>query len=100
MNVERIFLWIRLAAEVILEVYDRVAAFVEDEIGRAPPGVRLALTQDQASVVRERLSMLARNGAQGLLLVFLVLWLFFSLRLMKYGPIPGGTQNFGRMCSR
>ena len=31
-------------------------------------------------MVQDRLDMLVRNGAQGLALVFLVLWLFFSLR--------------------
>ena len=31
-------------------------------------------------MVQDRLDMLMRNGAQGLLLVFLVLWLFFSFR--------------------
>ncbi len=64
----------------ILEVLDTVESFVVKENRRAPEGLRLTLTQDRASVVKDRLDMLVRNGAQGLLAVFLVLWLFFSFR--------------------
>ncbi|MDJ0740056.1 MAG: efflux RND transporter permease subunit [Gammaproteobacteria bacterium] len=63
-----------------LAVYDEVAAFVAAEQTRAPLGIMLDLTQDRSSVVRDRLDMLLRNGVQGLALVFLVLWLFFSMR--------------------
>jgi multidrug efflux pump subunit AcrB len=67
-------------AQDILQVLSTVSGFVETERARAPTGVELALTQDRASVVSDRLEMLLRNGAQGLVLVFLVLWLFFSFR--------------------
>jgi len=67
-------------SEDILDVLGAVKAFVAAEQERAPAGVTLALTQDRASVVQDRLDMLLRNGLQGLLLVFLVLWLFFSFR--------------------
>jgi HAE1 family hydrophobic/amphiphilic exporter-1 len=67
-------------AQDILKVLDSVRSFVAAEHERAPRGVELHLTQDRASVVKERLDMLVRNGAQGLALVFLVLWLFFSFR--------------------
>ena len=64
----------------ILEIFASVKAFIDQERARAPQGVQLHLTQDRASIVQDRLDMLVRNGAQGLVLVFLVLWLFFSLR--------------------
>ncbi|MEE8544502.1 MAG: efflux RND transporter permease subunit [Alphaproteobacteria bacterium] len=67
-------------AEDTLEVVDAVVAFLERERGRAPPGIRLTLTQNVSAIVRDRLELLLRNGAQGLLLVLLTLWLFFSLR--------------------
>jgi multidrug efflux pump subunit AcrB len=63
-----------------LTVMDAVEAFVAEEQRRAPPGVAFALTRDIASIVRDRLNMLVRNGLQGLVLVFLALWLFFSFR--------------------
>ncbi len=64
----------------LLKVYDQIAAFVEREQNAAPAGIQLTLTQDRSSVVRDRLEMLLDNGMAGLALVFLVLWLFFSLR--------------------
>ncbi len=67
-------------AQDILGVLATVREFVADERERAPKGVALTLTQDRASVVQDRLDMLVRNGAQGLVLVFLVLWLFFGFR--------------------
>jgi multidrug efflux pump subunit AcrB len=64
----------------ILEVLSTVERFVEKENLQAPQGIHLTLTQDRASVVKDRLDMLVRNGIQGLIAVFMVLWLFFSLR--------------------
>ncbi len=64
----------------ILDVLARVTQFIAGERERTPPGLSLALTQDRASIVADRLDMLVRNGLQGLALVFVVLWLFFSLR--------------------
>jgi multidrug efflux pump subunit AcrB len=63
-----------------LTVMAAVEAFVAAEQASAPPGVELALTRDVASIVEDRLDMLLENGMQGVVLVFLVLWLFFSLR--------------------
>jgi HAE1 family hydrophobic/amphiphilic exporter-1 len=64
----------------ILKAHAAVVAFVEAERSRAPAGVALVLTQDASSVVQDRLDMLLSNGGQGLILVFAVLWLFFSMR--------------------
>ncbi len=64
----------------VLDIYETVRDFVAAERTRAPAGVALALTQDVASMVRDRLQMLMRNGLQGLALVFLALWLFFGPR--------------------
>ncbi len=67
-------------SEDALKIYDDVAAFVEEERLRAPPDVRFYLTQDVSSIVRDRLQLLTKNGLQGLVLVLLVMWLFFSFR--------------------
>jgi HAE1 family hydrophobic/amphiphilic exporter-1 len=62
----------------------RVKAAIEENLERerqvAPRGVSLEISQDSTSNIRERLRLLVSNGAQGLLLVFLVMWLFFSLK--------------------
>lgn len=64
-----------------LEVLAAVKEFLAEEEARKPDGVKLTLTQDVASVVQDRLDLLASNGMQGLLLVFFTLWLFFGRRL-------------------
>ena len=64
----------------LLEVIDALNVWIEAERQRAPPGVVLEIARDVASRVRDRLTMLLRNGVQGLGLVFLVMWLFFGLR--------------------
>ena len=67
-------------AEDTLTVMAAVREFVEQERQRLPSTVRLVLTDDVASVVSDRLQMLFKNGLQGLILVFLVMWLFFRLQ--------------------
>jgi multidrug efflux pump subunit AcrB len=67
-------------SEDTLDVVDAVKSFIKTERRMAPPGVKFTLTQDISSIVSDRLQMLLRNGVQGLILVFLVMWLFFQLR--------------------
>ena len=64
----------------ILDIIDGLRDYVEAERARAPPGMAFEITRDVASIVRDRLTMLLRNGITGLGLVFLVMWLFFGLR--------------------
>lgn len=64
-----------------LDVVDTMHSFIAAQNDALPGDVRLHLTQDSSSIVRDRLQMLLRNGWQGLILVFLSLWLFFSFRL-------------------
>ena len=64
----------------ILSAVEDVKSFVERENARTPDEISLTLTRDMASVVQDRLNMIVRNGVQGLALVFLILWLFFSFR--------------------
>lgn len=63
-----------------IRVKDAVKQFVEQERKRLPKGVELILTYDMVSIAEDRLNLLIKNGAQGLVLVFLAMWLFFSLR--------------------
>ena len=63
-----------------LKVFDAVKAFVDQENARLPASTRLVITEDTASVVRDRLDLLLKNGWQGLLLATLALSLFFSWR--------------------
>jgi HAE1 family hydrophobic/amphiphilic exporter-1 len=63
-----------------LTVFNAVQDFVIRENERLPDSTRLVITQDSASIVKDRLELLIRNGWQGLLLATLTLFLFFSWR--------------------
>ncbi|MEO0361482.1 MAG: efflux RND transporter permease subunit, partial [Pseudomonadota bacterium] len=63
-----------------LRVMEALNAFLADERPRLPPGVEIAVTGDASGVLQDRLNMVAKNGAQGLALVFAAVWLFFGLR--------------------
>ena len=63
-----------------LRVMQTLTAILEHEQQAAPPGVEFAITQNVSKIVSDRLQLLVVNGVQGLILVFLTMWLFFSLR--------------------
>ncbi|WP_303906684.1 efflux RND transporter permease subunit [Thiohalomonas denitrificans] len=70
-----------------LEVMADLAALVESERQRFGEGVRLSLTQDMTTIVRDRLQMLVSNGIMGLLLVIVVMSLFFRPRLALWAVL-------------
>lgn len=63
-----------------LRVLSAVEAMLIKERTLLPDGVTLALTQDATSIVKDRISLLSTNAWQGLILVFAVMWLFFTFR--------------------
>jgi multidrug efflux pump subunit AcrB len=66
--------------EDTITVFDAVQDALQAERAGKPPTVSLYLTQDMATLVRDRLRMLIKNGWQGMVLVALTLWLFFGMR--------------------
>ncbi|WP_347232117.1 efflux RND transporter permease subunit [Pseudoalteromonas sp. R3] len=67
-------------AQDALDLVEQVYNFVESERQQLPAGIEMALTSDQAKIVSDRLAMLTTNSWQGFLLVFAVMWLFFTWR--------------------
>ncbi len=63
-----------------MRVMEAIRTNLDRERALAPRGVSLEISSDVTSNIRERLRILASNGAQGLVLVFLTMWLFFSFR--------------------
>jgi len=63
-----------------IRVARTVKQFIETERAEQP-NVDLAISQDVSTLVEDRLSLLVRNGLQGMALVFATMWLFFNLRL-------------------
>jgi len=70
-----------------LKVMNHLTALMEAERGRLGDGVRLTLTQDMTSIVRDRLQMLIRNGLMGLVLVVMLMSLFFRPRLALWAVL-------------
>ncbi|MGF1757148.1 efflux RND transporter permease subunit [Photobacterium sagamiensis] len=63
-----------------LTVLSAVEDFINDISKTLPHGVNFNLTQDNTSIIKDRLSMLGENAWQGLLLVFFTLVLFFGFK--------------------
>ncbi len=71
----------KLTTEDSLRIIKVIRDFIDREKQASPPGVRFSLTQNRTDIVKDRLTMLSRNAIQGLVLVFITLWLFFTFRL-------------------
>jgi len=67
-------------ADDALRIKAKVEEFVAQEQLIAAEGITVTLTNDISSLLQDRLTMLLKNGGQGIILVFLSMWLFFSLR--------------------
>ncbi|MBF0393185.1 MAG: efflux RND transporter permease subunit [Alphaproteobacteria bacterium] len=78
-----------------LDVMAALEGFLAQERLRAPQGVSLTVAIDITSIIKDRLSMLVTNGVQGLVLVFLSLWLFFSFRYSFWVAMGLPTSFFG-----
>lgn len=63
-----------------LQVMEAIKENLKREQQMAPKGVSIVISQDITSNIRDRLRILLENGAQGLVLVFIIMWIFFSLR--------------------
>jgi HAE1 family hydrophobic/amphiphilic exporter-1 len=63
-----------------LKIAEKAKAFIEKE-RRRHPQIELTVTQDQSIILNDRLEMLISNGLQGLLLVFLTMWIFFNVKV-------------------
>jgi multidrug efflux pump subunit AcrB len=63
-----------------IRVAQKVKALVTEERDRHPQ-MELTITQDETTILRDRLNMIITNGIQGLLLVFVTMWLFFNVRI-------------------
>ncbi len=63
-----------------LRVFDAIEENLKRERKMAPKGIKLEISQNVTSNIKDRLRILVENGLQGLLLVFLSMWAFFSFR--------------------
>ena len=64
-----------------------VAAYVAEIKGTLPPSVQLETFDVQASLIRDRINLLLRNGAGGLILVLAILFIFLPARVAMWVAI-------------
>ncbi len=64
-----------------LKIADAVRKYVERKKTEVPEGITLETWSDLSKPINDRLDMLVRNGLWGLVLVFVILWLFLGVRL-------------------
>lgn len=74
----------KTSSEDSLRILAAIQKFIDKKEHTKPPGVSFQLTQDSTSIVEDRLNLLIVNGYQGLILVFVTLWLFLNWRLAMW----------------
>ncbi|MCB0290193.1 MAG: efflux RND transporter permease subunit [Calditrichaeota bacterium] len=85
----------RVGDESALEVAAAVKEYVADAQPRMPAGIELTTWRDDSRILKDRLSLLLRNGRSGLLLVFLALALFLRLKLALWVGVGMAISFFG-----
>ena len=71
----------RTGDQSAIDISELVRGYVHDAQGWVPAGISLTVWQDQAQVLRDRISLLTWSGISGFALVFVMLALFLELRL-------------------
>jgi len=71
----------RSGDENVLDVAAAVHAYVDEQNEVLPGDLQMITWQDRSEIYRDRMNLLIKNGAFGLLLVFLSLTMFLQMRL-------------------
>ena len=77
----------RVGDQSVLEVVASTNQYLTQMQERLPEGIDLTVWRDSSQGLRDRLSLMFRNGASGFALVFIVLALFLRLRLALWVSI-------------
>lgn len=91
----------RSESEDTLSVADTVKQYLETV--QLPTGLKLSLQEDETVNLKDRISLMVRNGILGFMLVFLILLLFLDLKLAFWtsAAIPisflGGLMIIGNL---
>ncbi len=71
--------------EDALVISKAVQRYVERKGQQIPPGTHLKILYDNTEMLRDRINLLLKNGIIGLMIVFLMLWMFLNVRLSFWG---------------
>lgn len=64
-----------------LKIDKAVCAYIERKRAELPPSVHIEAWGRMSTLLESRINLLLTNGLQGLILVFIMLWLFLDIRL-------------------
>ena len=85
----------RVGDEGVLTVTDAAKRYVVDKKPNLPAGIAMATWQDRSTIYRGRMNLLLKNGAIGLVLVFICLTMFLQLRLAFWVALGIGISFLG-----
>ncbi|MEP3224994.1 MAG: efflux RND transporter permease subunit [Parasphingorhabdus sp.] len=86
----------RTSDERVLDVAKAVREYLENDFQKTlPEGVSYAIWSDDSELLNDRLSLLLKNAAIGLLLVLLALTLFLDIRLAAWTAVGIGVTFIG-----
>lgn len=87
----------RVGDESALGIASAVREYVAGKAATLPGGVQARVWQDGSRMLKDRLELMLKNGAQGLLLVFFVLALFLRFRLSLWVTLGIPISFLGAM---
>ena len=84
----------RTSDERVLDVAGAAKTLIDEDFA-LPPGISHAIWEDQSELLEDRLDLLLRNAAFGLILVLAALTLFLDLRLAAWTAVGIGATFVG-----
>ena len=87
----------RVGDESALAIAEKVHAYVKELNTDLPEGIQAETWQDASVWLEGRLDLLIKNGAQGLVLVFIILALFLKFRLSFWVTLGIPISFFGAL---
>ena len=84
----------RTSDERVLDIANAVNAYLENDL-ELPRGVEWAIWQDDSELLADRLGLLLKNAAIGLILVLAALTLFLDIRLALWSAVGIGVTFVG-----
>ncbi len=68
-------------AEDTIKIAKAINKFIDEARTTVPPGSSIGILFDNSDSIRKQVDVLVKNGLTGLIIVFVILWLFLNARL-------------------
>lgn len=81
-----VIIWVtKTSDEDALAISEALRAYVSQRQGQLPEGVNLKILTDLTDMLRDRINLMVKNGIIGMVIVFLILYIFLNARLSFWG---------------